>query len=60
MVTEDLIEKHREGRIRKEPVFVNDPRARKTIYWSPDHQDVISLLNGLFYFLKKIPKQLTR
>jgi Fic family protein len=53
MVTEDLIEKHREGRIRKEPVFVNDPRARKTIYWPPDHQDVIFLLNGLFHFLEK-------
>jgi Fic family protein len=53
MVTDGLIEKHREGCIRKEPVFVNDPRIRKTIYWPPDHQDVTPLLNELFEFLKK-------
>jgi len=53
MVTDELIEKHREGHIRKEPVFVNDPRIRKTIYWPPDHQDVIALLNDLFGFLEK-------
>ncbi len=53
MVTEGLIEKHRWGHIRREPVFVNDPRARKTIYWPPDHQDVSSMLKDLFVFLEK-------
>ena len=53
MVTEDLIEKHRWGHIRREPVFVNDPKARKTIYWPPDHQDVASILKDLFVFLEK-------
>lgn len=53
MVTEGLIEKHREGCIRNEPVFVNDPRIAQTIYWPPDHQDVAPLLNSLFDFLDK-------
>ena len=53
MVTEDLIKKYRWGHIRREPVFVNDPRAGKTIYWPPDHQDVLSMLKDLFVFLKK-------
>lgn len=51
MVTEGLIEKHRQGRIRTEPVFVNDPRTRRTIYWPPDHQDVRPKLEDLFGFL---------
>jgi len=53
MVTEDLIEKHRWGHIRKEPVFVNDPRIKKTIYWPPDHQEVIPMLKDLFNFLEE-------
>ena len=53
MVTDGLIEKHRSGHIRKEPVFVNDPRIRKTIYWPPDHQDAVSMLNELFDFLEE-------
>ncbi len=53
MVTDGLIEKHRWGHIRKEPVFVNDPRIGKTIYWPPDHQEVLPLLEKLFDFLEK-------
>lgn len=56
MVTDGLIEKHRCGHIRQEPVFVNDPRARKTIYWPPDHQEVTSILKDLFEFLEKSNK----
>jgi len=44
IVTEGLIEKYRWGRIRKEPVFVNDPRTDKTIYWPPEHKEVIPLI----------------
>jgi len=51
-VTEGLIEKYRWGRIRKEPVFVNDPRTGKTIYWPPDHEEVIPMLKELFSFLE--------
>lgn len=53
IVTDGLIAKNRWGYIRKEPVFVNDPRSRKTIYLPPDHQGVIPLLNDLFEFLEK-------
>ncbi|MBI4250617.1 Fic family protein [Candidatus Uhrbacteria bacterium] len=53
MVTDGLISEYRCGHIRQEPVFVNDPRARKTIYWPPDHQDVRSLTSDLFEFLEK-------
>ncbi|NCQ06062.1 MAG: Fic family protein [Candidatus Moranbacteria bacterium] len=53
MVTDGLIARHRCGHIRQEPVFVNDPIARKTIYWPPDHQDVVPMLKELFDFLEK-------
>ncbi len=51
MITEGLIEDYRWGHIRKEPVFVNDPRTEKTIYWPPDHQEVVPMLKELFDFL---------
>jgi Fic family protein len=46
-----LIEKYRCGRLRIEPVFVNNPRTRQTIYWPPDHQDVKSLMDDLIDFV---------
>ncbi|MFH1347772.1 MAG: Fic family protein [Candidatus Margulisiibacteriota bacterium] len=52
-ITRGLLDKYRCGRLRKEPVFVNDPRARKTIYWPPDHQDVKALMDNLLTFVKK-------
>lgn len=42
---------HQAGKWRKEPVFVNDPKLRKTIYWPPDHQDVEGLLKELINFI---------
>lgn len=53
IVMKDLISKGSVGKIRTEPVFVNDPKLRKTIYWPPDHQDVQALLKELFTFVKK-------
>lgn len=53
MITDGLIAKYRRGHIRTEPVFANDPRTHKTIYWPPDHQDALPMLEGLFDFLKK-------
>lgn len=52
-ITDALIEENRHGHIRKEPVFVNDPRTRKTMYLPPDHQDVVPLLKDLFTFLEE-------
>ena len=51
-VTEGLIEKYRVGRLREEPVFVNDPRTRQTVYLPPDHGDVAILTNGLLDYLR--------
>lgn len=53
MVTSGLIARHQWGQVRQEPVFVNDPRSRKTIYLPPDHQEVPLLLQDLFDFLEE-------
>jgi len=55
-VTAGLIEKNRWGKIRKEPVFVNDPKTRQTAYLPPDYGEVISLLKEMFDFLEKNSK----
>ncbi|PIR58033.1 MAG: hypothetical protein COU71_00900 [Parcubacteria group bacterium CG10_big_fil_rev_8_21_14_0_10_38_31] len=52
-ITNGLIEKHRSGRIRTEPVFVNDPKTRQAVYLPPDHKDVQKLLKELFEYLEK-------
>jgi Fic family protein len=52
-VTSGLIEKYRSGQIRQEPVFVNNPKTRQTVYLPPNHQEVKILLNELFSYLDK-------
>lgn len=52
-VTTGLIEKFQCGKLRTEPVFVNDPRSGKTVYWPPDHQDVPKLMDNLIRFIKE-------
>jgi Fic family protein len=51
-VTKGLIEKHRCGRLRQEPVFVNNPKTRQTVYLPPDHADVQGLLEGLLAYVR--------
>lgn len=58
MVTDGLIEKNRSGHIRNEPVFVNNPKTRKTVYLPPEQKDVRKMLNELFLFLKENEKKL--
>lgn len=53
MVMVDLVPKYQIGAIRREPVFVNDPRTRQTIYWPPDHQDVSALIDSLLSYTDK-------
>ncbi len=53
LVMEGLIEKHRLGAFRREPVFVNNPRTRKLVYLPPDHGDVRSLMEDLVSFVTK-------
>lgn len=57
-VTIGLLPKFHSGLFRKEPVFVNDPKQRKTIYWPPDHQDVPKLMKELIQFVSKNRNQL--
>ena len=52
-ITKDLIGLHRCGKFRQEPVFVNNPKTRKTIYLPPDHKDVKKLMNELIDYIKK-------
>jgi len=50
-ITIELIEDYRCGQIRQEPVFVNNPKTRQTVYLPPDQADVNNLLDELFYYL---------
>ena len=52
IVTDGLIAKHRLGELRNEPVFVNDPRTRQSIYLPPDHGDVPKLMNDLLEYAR--------
>jgi len=52
-ITDKLLSEFRSGKFRKEPVFVNDPRLKKTIYWPPDHQDVLTLVDELVDFVNE-------
>ena len=45
-----LIPKHQSGKLREEPVFVNDPKTGKTVYLPPDDKDVAQLMNDLVNF----------
>ena len=50
-ITDKLLADFRSGKLRNEPVFVNDPRLKKTIYWPPDQQDVKDLMDDLIVFI---------
>lgn len=52
-VMSGLLTKGSLGKIRNEPVFVNSPQKRKTIYWPPDHDDVSKLMSQLIDFIIK-------
>lgn len=52
-ITKGLIEDYRCGKIRQEPVFVNNPKTRQTVYLPPDYQEVEKLLKELFVYLDK-------
>jgi len=52
-VTDGLIGKLRAGKLRQEPVFVNNPQTRQAIYFPPDHQDVPGLIDDLFAYMNE-------
>lgn len=51
-VTNKLLPSSQSGKLRKDPVFVNDPRERTTIYWPPDAKDVPVLMGDLISFVE--------
>ncbi|MBI2411282.1 MAG: Fic family protein [Candidatus Kerfeldbacteria bacterium] len=51
MVTKELLPAGISGVLRTEPVFVNDPKTRQTVFWPPDHGDVPTLLYDLLEFV---------
>ncbi len=53
MVTARLIDKSRSGKLRKEPVFVNNPQTREPIYLPPDHKDVEKLMDDLLSYVNE-------
>ncbi|MCF7819939.1 MAG: Fic family protein [Candidatus Pacebacteria bacterium] len=53
LITEGLIEKHRCGQTRQEPVFVNNPKTRQVVYLPPDQKEVLPLLNELIHYLNE-------
>ena len=53
IITNGLISKNNAGKIRQEPVFVNDPRTGRPIYLPPDHQDVPKFLENLIGYVKE-------
>lgn len=52
-VVDGLIEEYRLGRLRNEPVFVNDPKTRQSIYLPPDHGDVLELMQALLEYVER-------
>ena len=48
-----LLPVHESGKIRTQPVFVNNPRLGKTVYWPPDAKDVSSLMTELIEFVQQ-------
>lgn len=45
-----LMPKYQSGKLREEPVFVNDPKTGKIVYWPPDAKDLVQLMNDLVNF----------
>lgn len=50
-ITEGLLPKFESGKLREQPVVVNDPRTRKVIYLPPDTKDVKILIEVLIEFV---------
>ncbi len=53
IVMNKLLTKNCLGKIRKEPVFVNNPKTGQTIYWPPDHDDVTCLMKELIDYINE-------
>lgn len=52
-VTAGLIHEFRSGKLRHEPVFVNNPQTHQPIYFPPDDSDVAGLVDELLQFVNE-------
>lgn len=57
LVTEGLLQTSRCGKLRREPVFVNDPRSGLPIFLPPDHDDVPRLMEELIVWVNDSRRQ---
>jgi len=51
-VIHNLLPASQTGKLRVDPVFVNDPRTGTTMYWPPDARDLPRLVNDLIAFVE--------
>ena len=51
-VINKLLPASQSGKLRVDPVFVNDPRTGMTIFWPPDAKDVSALVKELILFVE--------
>ena len=58
-VTDGLLPALRSGKLRQEPVFINNPQTRQPVYFPPDHQDVIGLLDDLLRYVNENKNRIT-
>ncbi len=52
-VTDKLLPSHESGKLRQNPVVVNDPRTGKVVYLPPDAEKVNDLVTALITFINK-------
>ncbi len=57
-ITDKLLPYYQSGKLRREPVFVRDPRIGKTVYWPPDHSDVPTLMKELVSYVNRNKKKI--
>ncbi|MBI4973440.1 Fic family protein [Candidatus Roizmanbacteria bacterium] len=52
-IIDKLLPVHESGKVRTQPVFVNNPRLGITAYWPPDAKDVSPLMTELVAFVQQ-------
>ncbi|MDO8609116.1 MAG: Fic family protein, partial [bacterium] len=57
-ITYHLLPDFQIGKLCKEPVFINNPKLKKTIYWPPDHQEIQKLMIELIDFINASNKKI--
>jgi len=58
LVMDNLMSEAQLHGYRNDPIFVNNPREGKTVYWPPDQQDVKKLMEELIQFANNNQKEI--